>query len=717
MAKFDLKKAILENKATFFGSLNEGQFSWITQDTDQQIGSQEGNTIPVYMFDNTGKYWYEPSYEGYGEFGGMDYYELLDKMNGGTGDRDRGIDLAFDKEKVKAGEVLFPALVTKPNLFNYKYHNFTQEADSDPNQSWLPPDEEDEDDEFYYGDDDYKDNEEELEEGFQGQFYAPEYLEQKYGKKMASKIEAEIDEMDENSYDRFTGMESAEEVENYIVDIKDMLNLNEGTIEEAYNSYTFKVAKNFAKYMSKKEGRDFEVTMNSVDEYSFDLDLDGEPYAGGSYLIQNGNIHNVAIPGNPIYATTDDMEDYIGEGYDEFKRADKGSKGVTAKNKGEEEVYGAGVKKGEEIEKKKMKMSEFKAKIKEMVLAEMNLDIDNMEDAPESEVDFLAEIEEMLNEDEEDFSIKLLVPTIYFNPETGELAETPAAFGADSELEDMGITNYSDGDELSEWVFDNSIEKAKYFEKEYPGLFKVEGMMNENATADIEKKIKSGEIDAKEIEAAAKKAMSGDSTDLALMMAGFGKMFEAKKDEEVADEEIEVTDEFSTEEPQGPGGIDVTQNADADLTGDKKDVQDNLEAALEAAKALGDDKLATQIGNSLTFFTKQHVVKEDLNEDENLTESKYKKGDMLQTYGGEEEVTVIDIKSNLAAALADTENPKAVGLLKQNLRQNLIDDEDKNKPFYLVTSNSFPEDMYYVESELKSSINESMFPMLKKILK
>ena len=37
------------------------------------------------------------------------------------------------------------------------------------------------------------------------------------------------------------------------------------------------------------------------------------------------------------------------EGYDEFKRADKGSKDVTAKDKGEEEVYGAGVKKGEEI--------------------------------------------------------------------------------------------------------------------------------------------------------------------------------------------------------------------------------------------------------------------------------------------------------------------------------------------------------------------------------
>ena len=59
MKKFNLKEHISKNKATFFGSLNEGQFSWMTQDTDQQIGSQEGNTIPVYMFDNKGKYWFE----------------------------------------------------------------------------------------------------------------------------------------------------------------------------------------------------------------------------------------------------------------------------------------------------------------------------------------------------------------------------------------------------------------------------------------------------------------------------------------------------------------------------------------------------------------------------------------------------------------------------------------------------------------------------------
>jgi hypothetical protein len=614
MTKFNLKEHIAKNKATFFGSLTEGQFSWMTQDTGQQIGSQDENKISVYMFDNKGKYWFERDYDGYGVFGGMDYYELLDQMNGGSGDRSKGIDLAFDKSK--EGETLFPALVVSPSNFNYKTHDFTKEAEHDPNQSWYEPEE-----------DDFYDQNDEEEYGYN-------------------------DDDDE---------------------------LDEGKVEEAYNTYTFKVAKNFAKYMSKKEGKDFEVTMNSVDEYSFDLDLDGEPYAGGSYLIQNGNIHNVAIPGNPIYATTDDMLDYIGEGYDEFKRADKGSKNVTAKNKGEEEVYGAGVKKGEEIEKKKMKVSEFKAKIKEMILAEAELDIQNSSENnslydPLAESDFLAELEGMLD-DEEEFSVTLLVPTVYFNPETGELAKTSSAFGADSELEDMGITNYSDGDELIEWVFDGSLEKAKYFEKEYPGLFKVEGMMNEASEFDTNKpariaafikdldalvdeyhaelylfgdvldaiemvkKAANDEMNLNETEGDKHVVMKGNkfytgtefvddmkdamkynlksATEIAKEKKGMvytpKAVKEAKKDKEVEDEvDIDIESPEPMDTPTG--GINVTQNADADLTGTEKEVQDNLEAAMEAAKKLGDEKLSSQIGNTLTFFTRQHVVKEELNE-------------------------------------------------------------------------------------------------------
>ena len=48
MANFDYRKFLKENKSTYYSSLTEGQFSWMTQDTGQQIGSQEGNTIPVY---------------------------------------------------------------------------------------------------------------------------------------------------------------------------------------------------------------------------------------------------------------------------------------------------------------------------------------------------------------------------------------------------------------------------------------------------------------------------------------------------------------------------------------------------------------------------------------------------------------------------------------------------------------------------------------------
>ena len=52
-----------------------------------------------------------------------------------------------------------------------------------------------------------------------------------------------------------------------------------------------------------------------------------------------------------------DLEAELKEGYSEFQRADKGRKKTVARNKGEEEVYGAGVKKGEEIEKKKLRES------------------------------------------------------------------------------------------------------------------------------------------------------------------------------------------------------------------------------------------------------------------------------------------------------------------------------------------------------------------------
>ena len=93
-----------------------------------------------------------------------------------------------------------------------------------------------------------------------------------------------------------------------------------------------------------------------------------------------------------------------------------------------------------------------------------------------------------------------------------------------------------------------------------------------------------------------------------------GAMMEAEGDEEEVD--VEDTEEVDVDVEDTDGDdIDVTDNAEVEMTGDKKEIQDNLQAALEAAKALGDQKLIDQIGNSITFFTRTHIVgKEEVTE-------------------------------------------------------------------------------------------------------
>jgi hypothetical protein len=65
--------------------------------------------------------------------------------------RQIGIDLAFNKLKTKdkGRKVLFPALVAD-GRYNWKRHDFTQEAKSDPDQSWYQEPEYDDYEDDYY---------------------------------------------------------------------------------------------------------------------------------------------------------------------------------------------------------------------------------------------------------------------------------------------------------------------------------------------------------------------------------------------------------------------------------------------------------------------------------------------------------------------------------------------------------------------------------------
>jgi hypothetical protein len=111
-----------------------GFFSWNTQDTDRSIANEHSNrkTFRVQMMDNKGNVWTEDNYDGYGRFGGKDYYELLAEMNGFTSDktgdeytdeaRGFGIDIAFKNNGsgVATEGVYYPNLIEKADGWVYE---------------------------------------------------------------------------------------------------------------------------------------------------------------------------------------------------------------------------------------------------------------------------------------------------------------------------------------------------------------------------------------------------------------------------------------------------------------------------------------------------------------------------------------------------------------------------------------------------------------------
>jgi hypothetical protein len=114
-----------------------GFFSWKTMDTDESIANQYSNrkTFRVQMLDNKGNVWTEDNYEGYGRFGGKDFYELLAEMNGVV-ERDKvelqgeaytdymrgeGITLAFkdNGSGIATKGVLYPNLIEQADGWSY----------------------------------------------------------------------------------------------------------------------------------------------------------------------------------------------------------------------------------------------------------------------------------------------------------------------------------------------------------------------------------------------------------------------------------------------------------------------------------------------------------------------------------------------------------------------------------------------------------------------
>lgn len=553
MAKFDLKKAILENKATFFSSLTEGQFSWMTQDTGQQIGSQDENKIPVYMFDDKGKYYYENDYDGYGEFGGKDYYDLVAEMNGYTADdaekfggtfgelRGVGIKLAFGElEPKNGGPVLFPALVTKPDKFNYKSHNFAVEAETDPNQSWYEPEEDEEDN-------------------------------------------------------------------------------------------------------------------------SFDLDDDKD------------------------FGYNDEDEEELDE--------NKEVKPTT-----------------------KMKKSDLKNKIKEMILNEMEDEkvVDVNDETPESEEDFLAELEGMLNEAE---GLTPLQDYVYqYEIEISGEDEAQEFLDDIRKLKTpQDVYDYYAYDRDWSGSMDDDLENIfRQVKRKFKNLNEA-SEFDKNKPARIAAFIK--DLDALVDEYHAELYLFGDVLDAIEMVKKSAKE-EMNLNEAEGDEE--VTDDVTTDDVTVNDTETIDTETTTEVNPDVKAVQDALTQAQAAAQKLGDAKLTDQIGNTITFFTRAHVVEKGA-----VAEAVLMEDTMIPIEPGDNDY---DIGYKTFFVYEDRiggfgiEDIKKVGKIIANKikSDNKIQNTDDffrgfmdswRESDYDETADK--EDMY----ESKKPVNEAMFPLLKKILK
>jgi len=159
-----------------------------------------------------------------------------------------------------------------------------------------------------------------------------------------------------------------------------------------------------------------------------------------------------------------------------------------------------------------------------------------------------------------------------------------------------------------------------------------------------------------------------------------------------ADEEVAVDDTEVAVDGEENIDVDTTTEVDPNV----KAVQDALTQAQAAAQKLGDPKLTDQIGNTITFFTRAHVVEKGA-----VAEGK----EMEEGYFG-----------------ANNEVEELMDALEYETIDEFINDNPGVVTAILDWAASVPEFKAKMEisgllEAKKEDMNESMFPMLKRILK
>ena len=120
-----------------------GFFSWITNE-GQSISNSSASrgALPVYMYLPDDTIIYEGSYDGYGVFGGLDFYAEVAKLNAPAecigdieADRSLGITLSFDDTKPRL-------IVPRFSIYKNEKYNNLKDPEVCPDQGYFYWDEE-----------------------------------------------------------------------------------------------------------------------------------------------------------------------------------------------------------------------------------------------------------------------------------------------------------------------------------------------------------------------------------------------------------------------------------------------------------------------------------------------------------------------------------------------------------------------------------------------
>jgi hypothetical protein len=159
-------------------------------------------------------------------------------------------------------------------------------------------------------------------------------------------------------------------------------------------------------------------------------------------------------------------------------------------------------------------------------------------------------------------------------------------------------------DHFSKMPSSTSTDRRKYIEDIYSlsdeetedVMMKVTDMMRDGMGMEegLKRTIRESEK-KKSLRSKIREMILAEMDGAAVEAEDYDPVAEAKKDEEIEDVDIDVSDD----EMRGGDNPDIDK------------IQDLLEQLQNAAEDLGDEKLLTQIGNIITFFTRQHVANAD----------------------------------------------------------------------------------------------------------